>query len=432
MAPTVRPGQLGMATPFGELLGSSDQEMNAQIQDYVDIGVDWVRLDIHWSLVQPTANGGFNWNLVDKVFNALDNQGIKITAVLNNTPDWVDNTLSSTFDQQAFGRFAGAAAERYDHVVDHWEILNEQNKHGITPENYTRVLEAAYDQIKAVNGNDVVITGGTAAIPSTDGRFWGAVDYLEKMYDAGAGGHFDAVGFHPYTFPLFPSDNQAWNGWQIMEDGIRKTMVDNGDGDMQVWMTEYGAKTLGGGVTVSEQDQARMLREAVDLAEDQPWAGPIMWFQYQDSDFEPGFGLRDSNGNPREAYYAFRDLARRDGDDASAAPITPDVDDAANPDDAGNRDSFVFRDLGNQGILQGWDRGDLIDLSAIEAPGDRSNAVLNFVGSEWLQGAGDLGVYIDYAQNKTYIQSMVDDDGDIDLNIVLNGTHQLTANDFIL
>ena len=68
----VTPGQLGMATPFGELLGKSTADMNAELADYAKLGVDWVRLDIHWDLVQPTKNGGYNWTLVDKIFNAID------------------------------------------------------------------------------------------------------------------------------------------------------------------------------------------------------------------------------------------------------------------------------------------------------------------------------------------------------------------------
>ena len=57
MAAKVTPGQLGIATPFGELLGNSTAEMERELQDYVEMGVDWVRLDIHWSLVQPNAQG---------------------------------------------------------------------------------------------------------------------------------------------------------------------------------------------------------------------------------------------------------------------------------------------------------------------------------------------------------------------------------------
>ncbi len=472
MAAKVKPGQLGIATPFGELLGRSTAEMQSELQDYVDMGVDWVRLDIHWSLVQPSSRGGYDWTLVDRVFDAVEAKGIKITAVLNNTPDWVGSTLSSRADQEAFGRFAAEAASRYDNVVDHWEILNEQNKHGISPQNYTEVLKHAYDAIKAVDSDDVVITGGTAAVPSTGNGMWGAVDYLEEMYEAGAGDYFDAVGYHPYTFPLFPSDDESWNGWQMMEDGIRDTMVANGDADKQIWMTEFGAKTLVGGVAVSQSDQARMLREAVDLAEDLPWAGPIMWFAYQDSSFEPGFGLLDGNGNPREAYYTFRDLANKDngpggismpalGSSPIAAPggstgsagakdiqgtSGNDVLQGGNGNDVlrGNggedvfigragQDRFVFRETGVGDAIKDWQDGDLIDLRGIDAhEGQSGGQGFRFIGSDWLENARDLGIYIDQAHNKTYVQASVDNDREYEISIVLNGVHHLDASDFLL
>lgn len=279
----VKSGQLGMATPFGDLLGKTDAEMRAEVQDYKALGVDWVRLDIHWTWVQPTANGGFQWGAVDKVFNALNEAGFKILPILNNTPDWVSQDLSRPQDHEAFGRFAAAAAQRYGNIVDHWEILNEQNVNGISPQNYTKLLQKAYTAIKAVDSTDIVITGGNASVPATGNGMWGAVDYLRQMYAAGAKGYFDAVGHHPYSYPLMPSNGADYNGWQIMEDGIRDTMVANGDGGKQIWITEYGVKTLGGNDSVTPTQAANMLREAVALAEATPWIGPMMWYSYQDN-----------------------------------------------------------------------------------------------------------------------------------------------------
>ncbi|MBV0892989.1 family 1 glycosylhydrolase [Paracoccus sp. Z118] len=421
--------------------------MNAELDDYVSMGVDWVRLDIHWTLVQPNGNGRFNWDQVDKVFNAIEDKGMNIVAVLNNTPNWVGSSLSSRSDQEAFGRFAAASAERYGDIVDHWEIFNEQNKHNITPQSYTEVLKQSYNAIKAVDGSDVVITGGTAAIPSTGNGMWGAVDYLGQMYDAGAKGYFDAVGYHPYSFPLMPSDGAEWNGWQMMEDGIRDAMVANGDGDKQVWMTEFGAKTTGGGQTVSESQAARMLRDAVDLAEDTPWAGPIMWFSYQDSSFEPGFGLRDGGGRTREAYHVFKELGTKDGGGHSAAPApsprpepAPEVSPSPAPSPSRpepapsfGADTFVFKKAVMWETIRGFGDGDRIDLSGIDANASRSgDQAFKFIGSNWLKDAGDLGVYVDRANNKTYVQANTDRDSDFEVSIVLNGVHQLDASDFIL
>jgi len=119
MAVTVKSGQLGLATPFGELLGASTAEMNAELDDYVAMGVDWLRIDIHWDLVQPTANGGYNWSLVDKVFHAAADRGIEIIAVPNNFPNWVDGTFSTTSSQTAYANFAKAAAQHFGDLVDY-------------------------------------------------------------------------------------------------------------------------------------------------------------------------------------------------------------------------------------------------------------------------------------------------------------------------
>ncbi|MBB1499774.1 cellulase family glycosylhydrolase [Paracoccus sp. MC1862] len=483
MAATARPGQLGIATPFGELLGKSDAEMHAELQDYADMGVDWVRLDIHWSFVQPTRNGGFNWTLVDKVFNAVDAKGFEIVAILNNTPGWIGSSLSSAADQAAYAKFASEAAKRYGHIVDHYEVYNEPNMNGVSPQDYTKILKLAHGAINTADGNATVITGGLASIPSTGNGMWGAVEYLKQMYDAGAKDYFDAVGYHPYSFPLMPGDSKAWNGWQMMEDGIRGTMIANGDGDKQVWITEYGAKQSGSGVTVSPGTAAQMLREAVDLAEDTPWAGPIMWFSYQDSAYEPGFGLRDAAGKPREAYYAFKELANQDNGPLPApapapvvvappapapvpvpvpAPVpTPapapmgkiiegtrgnDVLRGTSGDDVlrGNggqdtfhggagKDTFVFREATKWNAIKDWQEGDIIDLRSIDADIGRSgDQAFRVVGSNWLNGARDLGVYFDQANKKTYVQATVDSGKAYELNIVLDGVHKLDAGDFLL
>ncbi len=491
----VTPGQLGMATPFGELLGSSTADMNAELADYAKLGVDWVRLDIHWDLVQPTKSGGFDWTLVDKVFNAINAAGIKVVAVFNNVPSWLDSTLSTQASQQALADFAKAAAIRYGSKVDYWEILNEQNKHGVDPADYTEALKKTYTAIKAVDADDTVITGGLAAVPNTGNGMWGAVDYLQQIYANGGGKYFDAVGYHPYTYPLMPSDPAAWNGWEIMETGIRGTMLANGDANKQVWMTELGAPTHGNAVTVTPAEQAQILSEAVALAKGYDWAGPIMWFSYQDSPLDNGFGLLDASGNRKAAYSTYATLGNQDDDapTTGAQPITHETligttaTEVLNGSDLHSRiegrsgndtlrgfggndtlmggagDDYINGGKGNDRIYGGggndvlaggdgadtfvftpnmqFDRvtdfngakGDLLDLSSLDANANLAgNQAFSFVGTNYLKNAGDLGVYVDKANGHTYVQADLNGDGKYDVNIRLNGIQALTADDLLL
>ena len=491
----VTPGQLGMATPFGELLGSSTADMNAELADYAKLGVDWVRLDIHWDLVQPTKNGGYDWSLVDKVFNAIDAAGMEVVAVFNNVPNWLDSTLSTAASQQALADFAKAAAQRYGSKVDHWEILNEQNKHGVTPADYTAALKKTYTAIKSVDADDTVITGGLAAVPNTGNGMWGAVDYLQQIYANGGGDYFDAVGYHPYTYPLMPSDPAAWNGWQIMESGIRSTMVANGDAAKQVWMTEMGAPTSGNGVTVTAAEQAQILSEAVALAKNYAWAGPIMWFSYQDSPLDDGFGLLDSSGNRKAAYSTYATLGNQDGGTTNigAQPITHEVvmgttsaevlngsaldsriegrsgndtvrgydgndtlmGGAGNDYISGGRGKDVLYGSGGNDVMAGGDgadtfvfttnmqydriadfdgsEGDVLDLSRLDANANAAhNQAFTFIGNNTLKEAGQLATYFDRANDHTYLRGDVDGDGKYDINIRLNGIQTLAADDLLL
>lgn len=466
-----KPGQLGMSVPPGELQGRSAAEMNAELDDYVRLGVDWVRMDLQWSFIQPNRAGGYVWDAYDRLIGGVEARGMKLVGVLDEMPRWVRDDMSSHADREAFADFAEAAVRRYG-SVQHWEVVNEPNMHNITPENYTALLKTVNARIEAVDPGDVVITGGTAAVPYDQNGLYGAVEYLERMYAAGAKGHFDAVGYHPYTYPLMPSDPAPWNGWEMMEQGIRPTMVANGDGAKQVWMTELGAPTWGRGDAVPEWKQTAILEEAVALARGYAWAGPIMWYSYEDrgggGSTENYFGMLREDGSRKGIWDAFAALGAadggvggggggggtrqqavaseapglllrgRNGDDALRGGTGDDVLVGGRGNDVltggGGRDVFRFEGRGF-----GWDRitdfgeGDRIDLAGVDAQsGKPGNQSFRFVGPQWLDDPSDLGVYVDRSRDVTSVQGDFDGDGRFDFSIVLDGLHRLDAADFVL
>jgi hypothetical protein len=472
-------GQLGISTPIGDLLGSSNAEMEAEFADYAAMGVQWLRTDFLWDWIKPTARSSYNWTVYDKVVDMAEKYGIEIVALVNGETSWASKTLSTTASQEAFGDFAAAAAAHYGDRINYWEIFNEPNLRSITPANYTAALKEAYDGIKAVDAGDIVITAGLAAVPNSGNGLYGAVDYLKAIYANGGGDYFDAVGYHPYTYPYMPSASDNWNGWQIMEDGIRSTMVANGDGALDVWITEIGAPTAGSSNAVSESAQATILKQAVDLASGYDWAGPVLWYSYKDrggstSDPENWFALLNPDGTPKQAYYTFQSLAkaqqataeqtfsgyRHTGTDASDTIVGNDKDNfiwGGKGDDvlsagkgndvlfgqwghdtliggAGN-DRFVFNDA----KLMGWDtitdfqKGDVIDLRNIDANalvvGDQD---FKFIGKVWLGNPADLGFYQDAGRVCTWIQGDTNGDKLYDFSIRVEGLLTFTADDFLL
>lgn len=480
MAETVTSVQLGMATPLGDLLGHSTAEMEAEFADYKALGVQWVRTDFWWDLVKPTATGSYDWSTIDRVVDMASKYGIKVIGELNGMPSWVTPNMSTTAAQKAFGDYAAAAAAHFGDKVDYWEVFNEPNLTPISPQSYTKMLQAAYTAIKAYDFGDVVISGGLSPSPQSGNGIYGAVDYLKGMYAAGAKGYFDAVGFHPYTYPLLPENPAAWNGWQIMEDGIRGTMVANGDSALDVWITELGAPTAGGTNAMSQADQATVLKQAVALAGQSDWIGPILWYSYADkggatNNMENWFGLVDANGGHKTMYDVYKALAgvqdtSSDKATFTSANFTGDADAtlivgndknntilAGSGNDTvkgGSGDDVIVGQWGNDILygnggndrfdfnnwqLFGWDtikdfsKGDKIDLHDTDANANvAGNQDFTFIGSGWLSAAGQIGCYQNKAENYTAVCGDVTGDGVADFMIRVEGLVTFAASDFVL
>ena len=88
---------------------------------------------------------------------------------------------------------------------------------------------------------------GDAGDAGTDGDAADSTDYepttwLQGLYARGAGGYFDGVAHHPYSFPCDPLTNAVWNSF-TQTPVLYFVMAANGDGNKKVWGTEVGAPT---------------------------------------------------------------------------------------------------------------------------------------------------------------------------------------------
>lgn len=449
--------------------------MESEFSEYKSMGVSWVRTDFWWDLIQWTKGDVYNWSVVEDVVAIAEKYGIKIIAELNGRPSWVEAGFVTAESQKAYGEFARAAAAHFGDRIDHWEIYNEPNMGQIDASTYTKMLRLAYTAIKSIDADDVVISGGLAPAPATTGKIQGAVEYLKTMYASGAAGYMDAVGFHPYTYPLKPTDTAAWNGWNIMMQEFHATMVANGDADLQIWITEFGAPTSGGTAAISQSDQALILKQATALTADLPWIGPILWYSFQDrgtslTSTEEWFGLVGPNGEKKLAYAAFKEIATIQNAEATFKTLNFTGTAEAEFIVGNDRDNLIFGGRGddvlvggedadvlvgqwgndklwggpgadrfvfNDAKLMGWDiirdfaKGDTIDLRNIDADLTvDGNQSFNFIGAKNLAKAGDLGFYQD-ARGWTTIAGDVTGDGKYDFGIRVDGLHTFTAGDIL-
>lgn len=326
------PGAPGLSIGIDALRGLDRQAQRIEFADYAALGVRWLRMDMRWGLIQREGPASYNWSSFDTIVALAREFDIQVLPVVGITPQWAWSdpaSRSAPADVADYARFLTAAVERYAPLgISAWELWNEPNMTTFWPPEpdpvaYARLLRAGYAAVKAADPTATVISGGLAPAPDTGPlvgglRHWAAVDFFTKVYDEAPEGPFDAVGFHPYSFPLMPTNRAGWNGWGMMVREIRELMRANGDSHKKIWLTEYGAPTNADGGGVSEAEQAAMVTEAFDLARSYPWAGPLFWYSYRDLGTDPSnredwFGLVRTPGDPKPAYDAFRKAAKPQG-----------------------------------------------------------------------------------------------------------------------
>ena len=195
-----------------------------------EAGLAWVRSDFDWRAVQKEPDGPFDWSRYDAVVEDASRHGVKVLPILGVPPKRAKPVTEHPDGWRAFVR---AFAEHYAGRIEAAEIWNEENHPFFWPNPdpaaYAETLRIAAEEIRAAAPDLKVVLGGLAGFPT---------GYVEALYAAGAGPHFDAMAFHPYCWPNPPDLSLAR---QIRE--LRAIMARHGDGGKPIWITEMGWPT---------------------------------------------------------------------------------------------------------------------------------------------------------------------------------------------
>ena len=326
-APEMRP-EVGVQF-HGRWADTTDEQRARFLDQLAAAGALWVRLDVSWAMLQPEGPDSYDlaWGVpfVDRVISMITSRGMRPLVTLWLTPGWAnggagERTLPD--DPADYARAAQWAAQRWQGQVPAWEVWNEPNSEdfltGADPAQYAALLKAAYPAIKAGAPEATVVFGGTQLNDT---------DWIERAYDAGASGSFDAMATHPYMSPadLPPEAPNDGTGNRLRHlIAVRELMVERGDEDLPIWLTEFGwsahpdtgdEQPWQRGVT--EQEQADYLLRTVRLVrEDMPYVTHMFWYTDRDRpDRGPqlgGYGLFDPALSPKPAFDALAQyLARR-------------------------------------------------------------------------------------------------------------------------
>jgi hypothetical protein len=333
------PGErLGIGIAYGDVLPFlSGSQLGAELDDAVNVGATWIRVDLAWDDVQP-VKGPYSWTRFDQVVAAARQRHLSILALLAYTPSWArpkgcGSDKCGPADPATFAAFVSAAVRRYAPMGIHdWEIWNEPNSDGFwrpapNPSQYGDLVRLSAAVIHSEQPKATVLLGSLAA-----GKLTGigipALTFLKQLCADGINRVVNAIGWHPYSYPQLPTSPDPHNPWNLISrdsPSFESILAQAGTPHLPVWITEYGAPTGGPGLPASGPKhppgvfrayvtpafQARLARVAVATAQANRQVATFFWFTDSDSAGPATkrihfFGLRRLDGSTKPAFAALR------------------------------------------------------------------------------------------------------------------------------
>lgn len=313
-------------SPFG-INTFLEQEVEASkrersLQMIKESGYTWVRQQFPWADIEIDAKGDFTdrrnspvrsaWDKYDNIVDLSQKYGLQLIARLSAPPKWAHAGYSDLgeFGPPAkfedYADYVAAVVTRYKGRIRYYQLWNEPNIYPewgdqrVNPEDYTRMMCLAFDRVKAIDPDVVILSAALAPTIAQDGRDLSDLVFLQRMYNAGAGRCFDILSAQGYGLFSGPDDHrldpQTTNVARHVL--LRDIMVRNGDSAKPIWLSELNwnavpetpgnIKGWGDYGRATEQQQAAFVPQTYERARKEwPWVGVMtIWFFKRASDVE--------------------------------------------------------------------------------------------------------------------------------------------------
>jgi polysaccharide biosynthesis protein PslG len=217
------------------------------------MGAPWVVEYFPWGYIE-NQKGEFDWSHADDVVANANRQGIKLIARLGYVPQWArpKGTVTSYLDDahnSDFGDFVGAFAAHFKGRIYGIIIWNEPNtnfewgERPVDPIGYTALLKIAYERAKEADPGLQVLAGALAPNLAQPGATdtMNDLEYLDKMYAAGAKAYFDTLAVHAYGWKSAAEDPPSTDAINFRRTELLHDIMERyGDGAKHVIVTEGG------------------------------------------------------------------------------------------------------------------------------------------------------------------------------------------------
>jgi hypothetical protein len=242
---------------------------------------------------------------LDPVVEGVIARGMQPSLVLYGTVQ--PATAGTPADVMTFAR---TQAAKWKGKVRVFELFNEPDMQGWTPQTYTTYLKAAYSGLKQGSPDAVLSTGGIWKWPSgpAGGLGQGMVEWVRQMYQAGAKGSFDAVALHLYEDPFVRGDWNPWDWAFLKNPSVRSVMDSYGDQKIPIWSSENGGNV---GRHGGESGQQALVANQIKALGAYPVAAITTYAMFDDTlnANGDGWGLLRMDRSRRPAWYAYQQAA---------------------------------------------------------------------------------------------------------------------------
>ncbi len=217
------------------------------------MGAPWIVEYFPWGYIENNEDE-YDWSHADVVVDHARRQGLTVIARLGFVPNWArpkDSTVSYLGEAHYpyFAKFVRAFAEHFKGRVEYIIIWNEPNVNfewgyrPVDPEGYAKMLREVYPAAKEGNPGVQILAGALAPTLAPPGATdaMSDLEYLQKMYDAGAGKYFDLLAIHAYGWKSAAEEPPAPNRVNFRRaELLHEIMIKNGDGAKHAMITEGG------------------------------------------------------------------------------------------------------------------------------------------------------------------------------------------------
>jgi len=294
------------------------EQYREQISQYKKLGLQWVRVDLHWDRLEPKEEG-YQLSTFDELERTLSAEKIRsVFYLVGSAPFITTAPKGAPFQDQyrprdadVYAKRLALLAKRYPNI-DAWQVWNEQNlpnnwRPKVNAKEYGQLLLASHQALNIAAPGKLQVMGGMA--------------YYSQMPPRGKSLMFEALGalgvqtlgmvaaYHPYS--MTPETDEPGKN-EVLLRGDQLNAMLHGAGIKQVWATEWGWSSYAGPkemqdlIGIDGQADYTLRRLALMASQDYQ---KIFLFALSDLDERASprdqhYGLLDLNGEPKPVYTA--------------------------------------------------------------------------------------------------------------------------------